>query len=99
MVCFLKIGRSLTHIDELRIFASEDKSHIIGTNQTKLDHTVIDGEVEIDEYQIIRNDRNSFGGGVALYIHNSIPFALYDAICSDLESLSITLKFLMSGLY
>ena len=29
-------------------------------------------------------DRNSFGGGVALHIHNSVPFTLYDAICSNL---------------
>ena len=59
MVCFLNISRLLTHIDELRIFVSENKPHIIGINEAKLDHTVIDGEVEIDEYQIIRNDRNS----------------------------------------
>ena len=51
-----------------------NKPHIIGINETKLDHTVIDGEVEIDEYQMIRNDRNSFGGGVALYIHDKVPF-------------------------
>ena len=66
---FLNIGRLLTHIDELRIFASENKPHIIGINETKLDHTVIDGEVEIDEYQIIRNNWNSSDGGVALHIH------------------------------
>ena len=53
MVCFLNIGRLVTHIDELRIFASENKPHIIVINETKLDHTVIDDEVEIDEYQII----------------------------------------------
>ena len=92
MVCFLKIGRLLTHTDELRTFVSENKPHIIGINETKLDHTVIDGEVEFDEYQIIRNDRNSFGGGVALYIHDSVPFTLYDAICSNLESLTIKLN-------
>ena len=92
MVCFLNIGRLLTHIDELRIFVSENKPHIIGINETKLDHTVIDGEVEIDEYQIIRNDRNSFGGGVALYIHDSMPFTVFDAICSNLKSLTIKLN-------
>ena len=92
MVCFLNIGRLLTHIDELRIFISENKPHIIGIDETKLDHTVFDGEVEIDKYQIIRNDRNNFGVGVALYIHDSVPFTLYDAICSNLESLSIKLN-------
>ena len=76
MVWFLNIGRLLTHIDELRIFVSENKPHIIGINETKLDHTVIDGEVEIDEYQIIRNDRNSFGGGVALYDSVSLRYMM-----------------------
>ena len=65
---------------------------MISINETKLDHTVIECEVEIDEYQIIRNDRNSFGSCVALYIHDSVPFTLYDAICSDLESLTIKLN-------
>ena len=41
---------------------------------------------------MIRNDRNSFGGGVALYIHDSVPFTPYDAICSNLESLTIKLN-------
>ena len=91
-LCFLNIGKLLTHIDELRIFTSENKPHIIDINETKLDHAVIDGEVEIDEYQIIGNDRNNFGGGVALYIHNNVPFALYDAICNNLEVLSIKLN-------
>ena len=45
---FLNIGRLLIHIDELRIFASENKPHVIGITETKPDHTVIDGEVEID---------------------------------------------------
>ena len=39
----------------------------------------------------MRNDRNSFGGGIALCIRNSVPFTLYDSICSNLESLSIKL--------
>ena len=92
MVCFLNIGKLLTHIDELRIFVSENKPHLIDIDETKLDHAVIDGEVEIDENQIIRNDKNSFGGGVTLYIHDSVPFTLYDAICSNVESLSIKLN-------
>ena len=49
MVCLLNIGKLLTPTDELRTFASENKPHIIGINETKRDHTVIDGEVEIDE--------------------------------------------------
>ena len=81
MVCFLNIGRLLTHIDELRIFVSENKPYIIGINETKLDHTVIDGEVEIDEYQITRKDRNSFGGGVALYAHDTEIIFMGDLNC------------------
>ena len=76
----------------LRIFVTENKPHIIGINETKLNHTVIYGEVENDEYQMIRNDRNSFGSGGALYIHDSVSITLYDAICSNLESLSIKLN-------
>ena len=92
MVCLLNVGKLLTHTDELSSFLFENKPHIIGINETKRDHTVIDGEVEIDEYQLIRNDRNRFGSGVALYIHNSMPVTQYDTICNNLESLSIKLN-------
>ena len=43
-------------------------------NETWLDSTVADHEVDIDGYELIRKNRNRNGGGVAIYIRSSINF-------------------------
>ena len=46
-----------------------------------LDSTVIDHEIDINGYDIIREDRNRHGGGVAMYVRSSIDYKLdYDYV-------------------
>ena len=61
----------LPHIDELRILAADEKPHVIGINETEIDSAIDDSHIALDEYDVIRKDRNSVGGGVALYVHKS----------------------------
>ena len=37
----------------------------IGLTETKLDATILDGEVNIEGYELIRSDRNRHGGWLA----------------------------------
>ena len=41
---------------------------ILTLNETRLDSSILDCEVQIPGYDIIRSDRNRYGGGVAIYI-------------------------------
>ena len=43
-------------------------------NETKLDLSISDSLVNIDNYQIIPNDRDRHGGGVAVYVHENISY-------------------------
>ena len=53
----------------------EDKTiDIIGLNETKLHKTIPDSQVDIEGYDILRRDRNRNGGGVALYIRQSLNY-------------------------
>ena len=45
---------------------------IIGVSETHLGPNVTDNDVELVNYSLLRNDRNRNGGGVALYVHESI---------------------------
>ena len=45
---------------------------IIGLSETRLDETVRDSDVNINGYNIYRNDRNANGGGVAIYVKESL---------------------------
>ena len=50
----LNIFSLLPHIDELRILAADKRPHIVGIQETKLDSTVENSDINIDEYSIIR---------------------------------------------
>ena len=65
--------------------------HVIAVSETHCDDTITDQEISLDGFSILRNDRNRNGGGVALYIHNSISHAKSD-YGSEIECLWIKLK-------
>ena len=89
----LNIFSLMPHLDELRIFVSEKKPHIIGITETKIDSSIDDSDIEIDDYVVVRNDRDKYGGGVAMYIHKSINYQLReDLFRINIESISVQVK-------
>ena len=66
--------RSLRNkIDDISTLINCEKINVLAVSETHLDHSITDMEVGISGYNIFRNDRNIFGGGVAIYIQNHIP--------------------------
>ena len=63
-------------------------------NETKLDKTIPDIQVDIEGYDILRRDRNRNGGGVALYIRQSLNYVNRQDLSSheDLEILTVEIK-------
>ena len=73
----LKIGTFniltlLKHIDELQIVKAHNKIDILAINETRLASTINDESIALNGYKVGRKDGNQFGGGVTLYILNSI---------------------------
>ena len=64
----------LPKIEELRIIAKSTNAANIGTSGSKLDEFVLQPEVQIDDYKIIRCGRNRHRGGVACYIRNDLSY-------------------------
>ena len=50
------------------------KPQVISLNETWLDENISDDELHLSGYNIIRRDRDSFGGGVAVYIDEHLQF-------------------------
>ena len=95
-------------LDQLKILIEEEKPHVIGINETKIDSDISDTDIQIEGYEVVRRDRNKWGGGVALYIHKSISanYAVHlDLMHYRLEFLSIQIKlgnfrpFLITAIY
>ena len=47
---------------------------LVCINETRLDQTIKNSEVELQGYDLVRRDRNRHGGGVAIYIRKVIPY-------------------------
>ena len=67
--------RSLMHqMDELQVLvANASPPTIIALAETWLDNTILPCELAIPFYNLHHRDRDRHGGGVAIYIHDSLP--------------------------
>ena len=80
----------LKHIDELKIFLADSRIDILAINETRLDSTINDETIALCGYKLFRQDRNRFGGGVALYVLNSISTNLRTDLTADgLETVAV----------
>ena len=73
----------------------EDRTiEIIGLNETRLDNTIPDSQVDIKGYDILCRDRNRNGGGVAFYVAQSLTCVKRQDLLSheDLEILKVEIK-------
>ena len=61
----LNITSLTKHIDELRILLANYPLDVISINETRLEQGILNSEIYIPGYEIVRRDRNRNGGGVA----------------------------------
>lgn len=89
----LNIASLTEHIEELRIFINKTPFDVLCINETKLDQTIKNSEVEIYGYDQIRHDRNRHGGGIAIYIRNVIPYSERNSLIPDnVEAICLEIK-------
>ena len=60
----LSVNSLLPKIDELRYIAKLSNAAVKGIAESELDNCILDSEIQIDNYQILRFDRNRNGGGL-----------------------------------
>ena len=74
-------------IDELRHIARLTNAAVIGISESKLDDSVSTSEIQIDEYDLLRCDRNTHGGGVACYIRSELSYNAKSYFPKDVEKI------------
>lgn len=60
--------------DELAYLAERSSAAVLCVTETWLDETIHDAEVQLPGYTLQRKDRNREGGGVCMFIKNSLAF-------------------------
>ena len=68
----------LSNIDEIRLLPSSHNIHILCVNETSLDTSISDQEIHVDGFSVLHKDRNRSGGGLAVFVSNSISYSAKD---------------------
>ena len=76
-------------IDEVHHIILSKNFHIFGINETWLDSFITDDELSLEGYDLIRCDRNRHGGGVCLFIKQSISYNVLQDVNNCVESVWI----------
>ena len=77
--------------NELVALCLSNKPDIVCLVETWLSADVLDNEVAIPHYSLIRLDRNRHCGGVAIYVHSSILFDVLLVGPAGLELIVVSL--------
>ena len=92
----------LPKIDHLRLLAAAHGPHLIAICKTWLDKTISNDELFIPDFSLIHRDRDRHGGGIAMFIHESLSFSVrqtHPAIELLLVDLKTKRSRLSCGLY
>ena len=90
----LNIKSLLPKIEKLRYIAKSANADVIGICESKLDASVLDPEKSIDNYKILRCDRNRQGGGVACYVRNDLSYNTLSVFSVKLKTFSLKFYYL-----
>nr|CAI5833463.1 unnamed protein product [Callosobruchus analis] len=72
----LNVRSLLAHFSCVKNLILENKFHIFGMSETWLDDSISDDDMHINNYNFIRLDRGSRGGGVGFYIRNDLRYSV-----------------------
>jgi len=64
----LNVNSLLPKIDEIRYVAQNTNAAVIGITESKLDDSILDSEIAINRYDVLRKDRNRKGQGIVFFI-------------------------------
>ena len=64
----------LPKIDELQYITKLSEAAVIDISESKLNDLVLSSEIQIENYDLIRSDKNRHGGGVACFIRNDLSY-------------------------
>ena len=92
MEYFQKRGLPISHlninslppkIDDICYIAKQSNASIIGIIETKLDSSILNSEVHIENYNFSRMSHLRRGSGVACYIRQSLSYSHKPYFCDD----------------
>ena len=72
----LNISGLLNKIDEMKVILQACKFDVMGVCETFIDDNIADHEITIEGYNVVKKNRTRHGGGVLLYIKDSVRYTV-----------------------
>ena len=76
-------------IDKIRFLAKQSNASIIGISEYKLDSSILNSELDIEDYELIRLSRSRREGGFECYITKSLSYNHKPSFLHNIESIFI----------
>ena len=95
----LNINSLLSKIEEIRYNAKSTNAVAVGICESKLDASVLDPEISVDNYKILPCDRNRQGGGVVCYVRNGLSYNTLSVIPREVGNIFLKFYYLTQNEY
>ena len=83
----ISITSLLPKIDEFQYNARGSEAAFIGISDSQLGDSVLSSEIQIENYDLIRSDRNKHGGSVGCLIRKILSYNKKSFLTYEIESL------------
>ena len=82
--CMSTNARSIINkFSEFQVFVDNHAPHLIAITESWCSNSISNAEINLGGYTLYRHDRiNSVGGGVLLYVHESLPAVMCESLMS-----------------
>ena len=88
---YFNVRSLIPKIDNLRILCSLFSPHVICVVESWLDSDIVDSEISIQGYSIIRLDRSRHGGGILIYVSSLFSYSILFKGSIDFECITLLL--------
>ena len=94
---YLNARSLLSKLDELRVLCLANNYDIVCIVESWLSQDILDSELAITGYTIFRRDRNRHGGGIIIFVKDTLSCTILPSSTSpSMEFISLTFEFCSS---
>ena len=91
-IAYINVRSLLPKIEQIQHLLYEKEIHLLGVGETWLDDTILNSDIAIDGYTIVRVDRNRHGGGVLFFVNDKVSHREVKFSPSEVENVWITIN-------
>ena len=82
-ICHLNVRTLVDKIDEMRGFCETHRPHVLSLNETWLDSSISDSEIQLTGYLLVRRDQTRRNGGVLIYVSSNLDYKVIQEFEND----------------